>query len=119
MKIGAAIKQFRLEMGATQEAIALEAGTFAGNLSKIERGQQLPSLDLLEKLAVALGARVSDLYALAESDLSDVPSKGSQGNEYANAAILLRRHFLTLTNANKHLAVELLKTMNRVQGEGS
>lgn len=71
MNIGAAIRKVRLEKGLTLEAVALEAGTYAGNLSKIERSQQLPSLDLLHKLSHALGTKTSDLYGVAESELED------------------------------------------------
>ena len=55
MKIGEAIKKLRIERGATQEDVALEAGTNAGNLSRIERCQQQPALELVEKIAAALG----------------------------------------------------------------
>lgn len=73
MKIGEAIRKLRLELGETQEAVALEAGTNAGNLSRIERCQQQPSLDLVEQIAAALGTTVADLYAYVEanSTLSD------------------------------------------------
>lgn len=66
MNIGAAIRKVRLEKGLTLEAVALDAETYAGNLSKVERAQQLPSLDLLHKLSEALGTKTSALYALAE-----------------------------------------------------
>jgi transcriptional regulator with XRE-family HTH domain len=117
MKIGAAIKQVRLERGATQEQVALEAGTFAGNISKIERGQQLPSLDLLEKIAAALETRVSSLYARAEgegqSDASGRPDRADPA--YSNEVILLRRAFLELSRDNKQLTVEFVKLLNRAQ----
>ncbi|WP_235662052.1 helix-turn-helix domain-containing protein [Pseudomonas savastanoi] len=64
MNIGAAIRKVRLEKGLTLEAVALDAGTYAGNLSKVERAQQLPSLDLLHKLSEALGTKTSELYAV-------------------------------------------------------
>lgn len=115
MELGAAIKRVRLESGATQEVIALEAGTFAGNLSKIERGQQLPSLELLVKIATALNVKLSDLFAMAEA--GEVVSGKEKAVEHDNVAILLRRHFLTLNSQNQRLAVELLKTMNRLQDE--
>ena len=114
MNIGTAIRQIRQEQGATLETVALEAGTFAGNLSKIERGQQLPSLELLLKIAGALNVKTSALFALAETSSAE-PRSAMPASEIDNTAILLRRHFLTLTPTNQRLAVELLKTMNRVQ----
>lgn len=117
MKIGAAIKQVRLERGVTQEAIALDAGTFAGNISKIERDQQLPSLELLEKIATALNIKLSELFVLAEEKSGHVTARSASptARNCGNAAILVRRHFLSLDADNQLLAVELLKTLNRVQ----
>lgn len=116
MKIGMAIKQIRLERGATQEQVALDAGTFAGNISKIERGQQLPSLDLLEKIASALHTKVSALYEIAESEGQMSASLTAEANSaYTNEVILLRRSFLELSSDNKLLAVEFVKMLNRAQ----
>lgn len=118
MNIGAAIRKVRLEKGLTLEAVALDAGTYAGNLSKIERSQQLPSLDLLHKLSHALGAKTSELYAVAESELdggSEFASEASsdQGNE----VILVRRHFQALSQKNRKLAIEFLKLLGQSQDE--
>lgn len=119
MKIGEAIKQLRLERGATQEDVALEAGTNAGNLSRIERCQQQPALELVEKIAAALGMTVADLYAhaatqqLKSTKTKSKPMNGNEGN--SNAALLFRRGFQQLTPENKHLAVEFVKLLNRTQ----
>lgn len=114
MNIGAAIRKVRLEKGLTLEAVALEAGTYAGNLSKIERSQQLPSLDLLHKLSHALGAKTSDLYAVAESELEDGEQAAS---DQSNEVILVRRNFQALTPKNRRLAIEFLKLLGQSQDE--
>jgi transcriptional regulator with XRE-family HTH domain len=116
MNIGAAIRNIRLERGLTLEQVALEADTYAGNLSKIERGQHPPSLELLHKVAQALGMRMSELYALAESNTapSDFSLQENQG-DYANEVILMRRHFQVLTQTNRALALELIKVLIRSQ----
>ena len=118
MKIGEAIKQLRLERGATQEDVALEAGTNAGNLSRIERCQQQPALELVEKIAAALGMTVAELYAYAEAHKPKFakPKIKAANTEKSNAALLFRRSFQQLTPANKHLAVEFVKLLNRTQG---
>lgn len=119
MKIGEAIKQLRLERGATQEDVALEAGTNAGNLSRIERCQQQPALELVEKIAAALGMTVADLYAYAAAQHPKiVKSKANQksdGEDSSNTAIFFRRGFQQLTPKNKRLAVEFVKLLNRTQ----
>lgn len=119
MKIGEAIKQLRLERGATQEDVALEAGTNAGNLSRIERCQQQPALELVEKIAAALGMTVADLYTYAAVQLPKTAKAKSKakgaGLDNSNAAILFRRSFQQLTPENKRLAVEFVKLLNRTQ----
>lgn len=119
MKIGEAIKQLRLERGATQEDVALEAGTNAGNLSRIERCQQQPALELVEKIAAALGMTVADLYAhtaAQQPKIAKTKTKQNDGEqENANAALLFRRGFQQLTPDNKLLAVEFVKLLNRLQ----
>lgn len=119
MKIGEAIKQLRLEQGATQEDVALEAGTNAGNLSRIERCQQQPALELVEKIAAALGMTVAGLYAHAAAQQSkSAKAKAKSGRqEKSNAALLFRRSFQQLTPENKRLAVEFVKLLNRAQSE--
>jgi len=118
MKIGEAIKQLRLERGATQEDVALEAGTNAGNLSRIERCQQQPALELVEKIAAALGMTVADLYAHAAQQTKTAKSKAKPkigGKDSSNATILFRRGFQQLTPENKRIAVEFVKVLNRLQ----
>ena len=118
MKIGEAIKQLRLERGATQEDVALEAGTNAGNLSRIERCQQQPALELVEKIAAALGMTVAELYAYTELHKPKITKAKTKvaDTEKSNAALLFRRSFQQLTPENKHLAVEFVKLLNRTQG---
>ncbi|MHB1236977.1 MAG: helix-turn-helix domain-containing protein [Gallionella sp.] len=118
MKIGEAIKQLRLERGATQEDVALEAGTNAGNLSRIERCQQQPALELVEKIAAALGMTVADLYVYAaqQTKAAKTKAKPKDGREdNSNATLLFRRGFQQLTPENKCLAVEFVKLLNRTQ----
>lgn len=119
MKIGEAIRKLRLERGATQEDVALEAGTNAGNLSRIERCQQQPALDLVEKIAAALGITVAELYAYTaahQPKAAKIKTKSKDGGEAAaNATILFRRSFQQLSPGNKRLAVEFVKLLNRVQ----
>ncbi|MDX1299596.1 MAG: helix-turn-helix transcriptional regulator [Pseudomonas sp.] len=116
MKIGVAIRKIRLERGLTLEQVAFDADTYAGNLSKIERDQHLPSLDLLHKIAQALSIRMSELYAIAESDSKSSEKLMQEDHtDYANEVILMRRHFQTLTPANRDLAIELIKVLMRTQ----
>jgi transcriptional regulator with XRE-family HTH domain len=66
MEIGRAILEIRKERGLKQEGVALEAGTNTGHLSRIEQGVRQPSLDMLERLALALGVSITDVVSRAE-----------------------------------------------------
>ena len=120
MKIGEAIRKLRLERGSTQEDVALEAGTNAGNLSRIERCQQQPSLELVELIAAALGTTLADLYTYAaanqpKAEKSKLKTKVDGKTDTSNAAILFQRSFRQLSPENKQLAVEFVKLLNRRQ----
>lgn len=120
MKIGEAIRKLRLERGATQEDVALEAGTNAGNLSRIERCQQQPALELVEQIAAALGTTVAELYAYAEANQQEparIKSKTRSSRKYSvsDDVVLFRRGFQLLSPENKRLAVEFVKLLNRSQ----
>lgn len=60
-----AIRELRTERGATQEALAHEAGITVGHLSKIERGLANPSWTTVVSIAKALEISVADLATAA------------------------------------------------------
>lgn len=66
MKLGAALKGIRDEAGITQDDLAERAGTTKSSVSRIENEEQVPSLDMLERLAAALGVKVYQVMARAE-----------------------------------------------------
>ena len=110
MKIGGVIKALRLKRGLSQEALALAVDTATSNLSRIERGQRAPSLDLLERLAEALDTRVSTLFALAEASHTEASSETGDQHDMD-----IRSQCLTLTPDNRRIALEVLRAINRVQ----
>lgn len=64
--LGEAVRQLREKRGATQEAVARDAGITTATLSLIERGQANPTWDTLKKIAVALGSSMGELGKLAD-----------------------------------------------------
>ena len=60
-RLGMRIKQVREERGMTQADLAAKVGVHSVYLSRIERGVQVPSLPLLEKLARALRVEMKQL----------------------------------------------------------
>lgn len=110
MTIGALLKKRRMEKGLTLEAVALEAGTDPGNLSRIERDTQQPSAILLKKITQALGVTVTSLYAELESNGVNEPV-----SEYNRTAHQLQRKLLDLSPDNQKLALEFIKMLGRMQ----
>jgi transcriptional regulator with XRE-family HTH domain len=64
--LGEAVRQLREKRGATQEAVARDAGITTATLSLIERGQANPTWDTLKKLAGALDSSMGELGKLAD-----------------------------------------------------
>lgn len=118
MDIGRAIYALRKEKGLKLEEVALDAGTDAGYLSRIETGSRKPSLPMLEKIAAAMGASVSLIVAMAEGE--NIPNAAGQMPNVGDAdlseeSIQLRQHFRTLTADNQSAVLEIAKVLNRLQ----
>ncbi len=61
-KLGLRIKELREKRGLTQLKLAEILNMEASNLSKIERGVQIPKEESLEKISTALGVEVKELF---------------------------------------------------------
>lgn len=115
MHIGQAIKKKREEQGATQEEVAFRAGTDASNLSRMERGLQKPSLDMLEALAKALGTPVSSLYEQLEHGQPRHQAKELAPAPYVKSLRQIQQQFLELTPENQSLATDFIKLLGKRQ----
>jgi y4mF family transcriptional regulator len=58
LAIGRKLKALREKRGLTQGELALKAGTGQAAIARIENGKATPKLDLLARLASALGAEL-------------------------------------------------------------
>ncbi|MBV9997468.1 MAG: helix-turn-helix transcriptional regulator [Caulobacteraceae bacterium] len=56
------LRRLRVARGLSQESLAAEAGVDRVYVSELERRQANPTLDLVDKLAVALGASTIELF---------------------------------------------------------
>lgn len=54
--IGQAVRERRLELGLSQTEVAARAGMTQSALSRLEAGGAVPTIPVLERIAVALGA---------------------------------------------------------------
>lgn len=60
------LKELRVERGMTQSDLAQRAKVTATYVSKLESAGAAPGIDLVEKLAAALGVGLTDLIPLAQ-----------------------------------------------------
>ena len=60
-EIGKRIRKYRKDTGLTQAGLAQKAGTESNTIARLERGEHRASTSTLQKLARALGVKVSDI----------------------------------------------------------
>ena len=70
---GAAVRALRMERGIAQESLAHQAGIERSHMGKIERGEHMPTLALILRIAVALNRSAADLIAATEENLRSGP----------------------------------------------
>ena len=92
-RIGPAIRKLRHEQGMTLDDLAEQADISASHLSRLERGQTLPSFTVLAGIAQVLGVSI-DEFAQLEQDVAVLDAdleealKGAGVNDEATAEIL-------------------------------
>lgn len=67
---GAAVRALRMEHGIAQESLANLAGIERSHMGKVERGEHMPTLAIIFKIAGALDCSTAVLMAAAESQLA-------------------------------------------------
>ncbi|MBK8667119.1 MAG: helix-turn-helix transcriptional regulator [Burkholderiales bacterium] len=67
---GAAVRSLRKERGIAQESLAHLAGVERSHMGKIERGEHMPTLALIFKIAGALECSTAALMREAERQLA-------------------------------------------------
>lgn len=68
---GAAVRAIRTEEGIAQETLAHLAGIERSHMGKIERGEHMPTLAVILKIARALGRSAGELVLETEARLSE------------------------------------------------
>ena len=68
---GAVVREERLKQGIAQETLAHLSGIERSHMGKIERGEHVPSLTLILKIARALKCGSSHLMAQTEDKLAE------------------------------------------------
>ena len=68
---GAAMREARLVRGMAQEELAEESGVERSHLGKVERGEHMPNLGMILRIAAALKCRAGELLDVTEDVLRD------------------------------------------------
>ena len=69
--IGLRIRSYRTQLGYSQERLAEISGCHPTYIGQIERGEKNPTLESVEKIAIALNLSLSKLFENLGSDTSD------------------------------------------------
>ena len=75
---GAAVRSARLARGLAQEILAEEAGIERSHMGKIERGEHMPTLAVILKIAQGLGRSAGELVLETEARLGPVAGKQAE-----------------------------------------
>ena len=70
------VLHLRLERGWTQEELAERGGTKQANISRLENARLNPSVEMLQKIAAALGAELAVAFVPSDDELSRVCISG-------------------------------------------
>lgn len=69
---GVAVRSIRTAHGVAQETLATLAGIERSHMGKIERGEHMPTLSIILKIAKALGCSASELIKETENGLEKI-----------------------------------------------
>ena len=69
--LGLKVKEFRKQQKLTQEKLAVIIGVDNGYISKLEVGQNFPSISTLEKIAAALNIELYELFQFTKGKDKD------------------------------------------------
>ena len=61
--VGANLRRLRVERSVSQERLAFDAGVDRSYVGGMERGEENPTVDVLDKLAGTLAVSVAELFA--------------------------------------------------------
>ena len=73
LAFGQAVRAARMEQGMAQEELAALAEIERSHMGKIERGEHMPTLALILRIAAALNRSAADLIAATEENLRSEP----------------------------------------------
>jgi len=65
--VGRNVRRVRVAKGISQERLAFDSGVDRSYLGGLERGEENPTVDVLDKLAATLGVSIAELFEAIEA----------------------------------------------------
>jgi transcriptional regulator with XRE-family HTH domain len=107
MKIGTAIRTFRLQKGLSQGDIEKKTGLLRCYLSRVENGHTVPSLDTLSKIAIALDLPIAQFFA--DDSLGRQINVQNISDEELRFLNQIRRYSANLNDSDRKLLLAMVK----------
>ncbi|MBX3564331.1 MAG: helix-turn-helix transcriptional regulator [Sphingomonas sp.] len=67
--VGLNLRRLRVERDISQERLAFDSGVDRSYLGGMERGEENPTVDILDRLAATLAVPVGDLFAAGDGNV--------------------------------------------------
>ena len=90
LRVGANIRYLRKKKGKTLAWVAARIGSDTGNLSRVERGLQGFSEELIGKIANALGCHPADFFTIEVAEITRPTPPSSEDDAFLAALRTLR-----------------------------
>jgi transcriptional regulator with XRE-family HTH domain len=107
IKIGTAIRTFRLQKGFSQGDIEKKTGLLRCYLSRVENGHTVPSLDTLAKIAIALDLPIAQFFA--DESLGRQINSQHISDEELRFLNQIRRYSSNLNDSDRKLLLAMVK----------
>jgi transcriptional regulator with XRE-family HTH domain len=107
MKIGTAIRTFRLQKGLSQGDIEKKTGLLRCYLSRVENGHTVPSLDTLSKIAIALDLPIAQFFA--DDTLGQQLNARHISDDELRFLSQIRRYSTNLNDSDRKLLLAMVK----------
>jgi CheY-like chemotaxis protein/DNA-binding XRE family transcriptional regulator len=78
---GSELRRRRKDLGLSQEEFGERANLHRTYVSDVEAGKRNPSLQSMQRLAVAVGASIGSVFGSMEGIIADVSGKQTEGND--------------------------------------
>ena len=82
--VGLNLRRLRIERDVSQERLAFDSGVDRSYLGGMERGEENPTVDILDRLAATLDVQIGDLFAAASGNGTDIPKGLKRGRKPSN-----------------------------------